>query len=503
MTLLLRAKVARAAHDIVPTWPLDSFIAVNPLANGERQPFDHAHQHGAATTRPQGAYVADFRSGRILSADLVAAVTERIPELADADEVTLADLGMTGAELVALELELQQSAPPHRPRLEPKLDRVDQITAKWVAAFLDPEPLWPMPGRAGGLYSAWRQMARHDLDLPRRARRELRSLAERADDALGDAIAGLGISDDDSELVMRAELARLPGWVSHIKWRSEHVGDIDLTAYLALRLSLRRALRDPMDPSASATTPDIGAPEPLRSRAERLVRHVVGTRMLGREEVGAVARMLALHPEREHPLTWQRAYELHYRDELLSSIDGAAQPRERAAVQLVMCIDPRSEGMRRQLERSPWIETVGFAGFFGVPIRFVKYRARGAVNSLPALLSPRHTVTESPSERAPAQRLIRALRVRDAVACGLHAGDRVTAAPFALAETAGWFMGIWAAIRTVVPGLAARIALGLNAIAAPSLRTEVTVADAFTLDERAGMAETAMRMMGLTWCAPL
>ncbi|WP_309620853.1 putative inorganic carbon transporter subunit DabA, partial [Salinibacterium sp.] len=221
------------------------------------------------------------------------------------------------------------------------------------------------------------------------------------------------------------------------------------------------------------------------------------------EEVGAVARMLALHPEWEHPLTWQRAYELHYRDELLSSINGVAEPIEPATVQLVMCIDPRSEGMRRQLERSASIETVGFAGFFGVPIRFVKYRARGAVNSLPALLAPRHTVTESPSDRAHASRRTRALRVRDAVASGLHAGDRVAAAPFALAETAGWFLGIWAALRTVAPGLAARLALRLDALTAQPVSTEVTVADAFTLEERAGMAETAMRMMGLTRCAPL
>ena len=68
-------------------------------------------------------------------------------------------------------------------------------------------------------------------------------------------------------------------------------------------------------------------------------------------------------------------------------------------MQVVLCIDPRSEGLRRQLERYRGVETLGFAGFFGVPIRFSRYAARGAINALRALLAARHRVTERPPRR--------------------------------------------------------------------------------------------------------
>lgn len=63
--------------------------------------------------------------------------------------------------------------------------------------------------------------------------------------------------------------------------------------------------------------------------------------------------------------------------------------------QMVLCIDVRSEVIRRQLEAvSDEIETFGFAGFFGVPMAYRTAVSKRSVSQLPVLLSPAFEVQE-------------------------------------------------------------------------------------------------------------
>jgi len=490
VSLLLRVAVASAAHDIVPSWPLDSFIAVNPLAGSESLPFESAQSLGPLT-RQRTAYLTDRKRGRILLADLEAAVRLRIPELTGS--ITIGDTTLPAARLAALELEHDQPHDAAAGPRTPTLSRLDEITSRWVAAFLSPDPLWPMPYREHGLYAAWRSLIRHDSSLAPGARRRLRGLPEGPDAGLAWALEQLGVPADDVQTVLALELQQLPGWASHIKWRAQKVGDIDLTSFLAVRFSLRHALQ--MPPSPAGPTPREHDPAAeLRGRAELLAGLLVGEQVT-HADTSIVARVLAAHPIRDHLFTWQLAYELNYRGRLLSSLSTERAPVERPEIQVVMCIDPRSEGARRHLETASTIETFGFAGFFGVPIRFVRHRGKGAINSLPALLTPRHTVTEAPHDHVTATRRVAAARRRDAVDRALHAGESGTATSFAFAETAGWFYGLTSVLRTFAPGLLARIRE--ERLAGGALESSVTVADAFTLEERAVLAEASLRMMGM------
>ena len=407
-------------------------------------------------------------------------------------------------ELAAVELvrggDLLVTA-PSAPPLD-AVDAVDELTSKWVAAYLDPHPLWGMPNRERGFWAAFAAMGRHDPQLPAAARRRLRDLPDSADAGLESALARLGVDDAALERALGDESQRTPGWSAHVKWRAEHVGDIDLTSYLAVRMTLRWALGLPAATAAPAASEPITADASVWDRADRL------TAMLSQERPGSdiraqVARILALHPPRIHDGTWQLAYELGYRRQLMASLSQSDPERLDAWVQVVLCIDPRSEGMRRHLESDAGIETYGFAGFFGIPIRFVSFLARGSIDALPALLAPRHTVGEITSDPGRGIRRTRALRVRDAFAAGLHAGETAPAAPFALAETLGWFSGAGTLLRTLAPTTAARAADRLRRMSTPELDTEVTVAAAFSLEERAALAENGVRMMGLDRFAQL
>lgn len=490
MSLLLRVAVASAAHDIVPSWPLDSFIAVNPLAGSESRPFESAQSLGPLT-RDRAAYMTDRKAGRILLADLEAAVRLRSPELTGT--VTVGDTTLPAARLAALELELDQSPDTGAIFSTPAMTRLDEITSRWVAAYLTPDPLWRMPHRDRGFYAAWRTLARHDSSLPLRARRRIRGLPGDADAGLAWALVQLGVAAGDTQRVMALELHQLPGWASHIKWRAEKVGDIDLTSFLAVRFGIRHALQLPPEHTGSIPRQHDPAAE-LRGRAEALASLLAGDNVTP-DDTASVARVLAAHPTRDHLFTWQRAYELNYRSRLLASLATGNAPAQPPEIQVVMCIDPRSEGARRHLETAPAIETFGFAGFFGVPIRFVRHSGRGAINSLPALLAPRHTVTEAPHDHATATRRVTAARRRDAVDRALHAGESGTTTSFAFAETAGWFYGLTSVLRTFAPGLLARIRE--ERLAGRALESSVTVSDAFTLEERAVLAEASLRMMGM------
>ncbi|MGK0741997.1 DUF2309 domain-containing protein [Leucobacter sp. Z1108] len=504
MSLLIQAHVAQAAHDVIAVWPIGSFIALNPLAAHESTRFENIHEPGITLTQTLPRYRAQYASGRITRPDLISALHERIGELDGFPVLELGRMAWSAAEILVEEMLRSDSRPP-TPRTLSAADPLEQHVTKWVAAFVDPDAQWPIPGRRDGFYSAWHALSVHDPHLSRLARRRIRSLPDQALPALTAALTHLGVADGATVQTLTAELAALPGWTSYLKWRSEHSGDIDLTEYLAVRLALRHALDLPPRPLSPRPGPDGDHPpdpaKELWARAEQISATLSPSPT--RAEVAMVARVLILHPPTDHPFTWQAAYESHYRTALVQSITYGTAAPGRPTVQVVMCIDPRSEGVRRHLESHPGLETLGFAGFFGVPVRFTSFQGRGAVDSLPALLRPRHAVTESPTSPQRAHRRSRGLRFLDAAAHALHATENATATPFALAETAGWFYGATTFTRTLAPGLHHTLTRTWRTLIAPPSPSEVTVSDAFSLEERVTLAEAAVTMMGLHQFAPL
>lgn len=500
MSLILRAHVASAAQNIVPGWPVDSFIAVNPLAGHEPDPFHTVAAPNVAITREHPAYLEDLRAGRITQADLAQAISERIPGLPRVT-ISVAGQAVSAVRVAVLDMTTAQTDPLGTPAPSApsrSTEWLDEYLAGWLPAYLTPDPLWPMPHKHEGFFGAWRRLARRDPCLPRSARRTLGEVPAPADAALGWALEQLAVAPELIRSTLAQELEHLPGWVGYIKWRAQKHGDIDLTSYLAIRFVLRTLLTIPLTPPPTAALADERAL--LWQRAEQLAALL--SERPTRQEIAAVARVITHHPADEHRFTWQKAYELNYRNSLIPLLGSTTAPvGARPKLQVVMCIDPRSEGMRRHLECADGVETFGFAGFFGVPVRFARYGARGSIDSLPALLTPRHTLTERPADPASARGHTTRARARDAVRQAAHIADAGTATPFAFAEITGWFYGATSILRTFTPTLHRGMLGALNR--ADQLTSSVAVADAFTLEERAGIAETALRMMGQVDFAPL
>ena len=467
-------RIDAAAEAVGSAWPLHSFVTANPLAGFEDRPFHEAVAAAERVLGGDGYPSADvFRrawaDGLIDPDVLEAALTAHGY---DADPETLLDR-MEAGDADATDTDAHTDTPT---------DRVDAILTKWLSAFLDQgRAEWPMPDREHGFYAAFRAVAPHDGDVPDAA-----SLADLPDDPV-DAIRNcldqypVGRWAD----IFEFQFAALPGWTGFVAqraadgddWQSAH--PITLPGYLAVRLVLADRLDAPIEPdgerSAPATTDDA---VPL-------------------------------------PEVWLTAWEATYRDELVDALTdesatlAADDDDGRPDAQLVFCIDTRSEVIRRHVEAAGNYETHGYAGFFGVPMRYEGYDADVAVDACPPILDAQHRVRDRPTRPTAAardeyDRWHGVLKTGKRVVEGLKSN---AATAFSFVESAGTGYGAALAARTLLPGRLADLSRAVDARApdahefcAPSVDYNPDsvhpLREGLTLDEKVEYAATAFDLMG-------
>jgi uncharacterized protein YbcC (UPF0753/DUF2309 family) len=92
---------------------------------------------------------------------------------------------------------------------------------------------------------------------------------------------------------------------------------------------------------------------------------------------------------------WQKALEYSYQDSVVRKLNWNSQENLNYTTKAIFCIDVRSEVIRRYLELvDPKVKTMGFAGFFGLPITYLKQNEKKGSNRFPVLISARYKVKE-------------------------------------------------------------------------------------------------------------
>jgi uncharacterized protein YbcC (UPF0753/DUF2309 family) len=352
-------------------------------------------------------------------------------------------------------------------------EAVNRELIKWCSAYFDEgQATIPMPGRDGGLYKAFAELARYDsqLNQSQTADSLLASLPESPDDAIAECLDQMGIAEDQKEEFVRQMLAALPGWSGYVKWKehwqnpAEHAKrPATLVDYVAVRLVLTHLLW----PEACATA--------LRDMPK--------------------PSYLAELPARE----------AQFRDSLLQQLLSqtktiASTKSTRPDAQLVFCIDVRSEPFRRAVEAQGVYETLGFAGFFGLPVQVKGYDEDQPHDSCPVLLKPGHTVCDHAIASADASCVRRHDRGRSLLRMPASFYQWLKynfATPFALVEMLGPWLGLRMLARTFAPSLISGLAETTGATIMPPVPTEPAL-DGIELSQQADYGESALRMMGLT-----
>lgn len=382
----LEAVVARACARIAPTWPLDRFIAVNPLWGMIDAPLPEVAgalgaMTGARLLMPRAWYRQAHAEGRLRDEHLAAAIAQH------GSPTTLAQLHALLAQ--------PDPAIPRRWRVAdvvdadrdlvhevPWADFVTNSVSQCCAAYFDEGQASLAPDRRGGLYARWRRSAQRDhapaLLMGMRGYRDaIGAVPDTARAMLARGLADLDVPDRETEAYLWGLLLDQQGWASwcaYRRWTARLAGDDDdaIVDLLAIRLAWEWLLHRAG-----------GAP-----RVRRWQRAM--TRWADSDAVARTA----------HADDWllQRAMEIAWQRPVLDALPAAlATARPTApAVQAVFCIDVRSEVLRRALEAaSPAVQTLGFAGFFGMPIAYQPVGTSAPRPQLPGLLAPRLLATDT------------------------------------------------------------------------------------------------------------
>lgn len=111
--------------------------------------------------------------------------------------------------------------------------------------------------------------------------------------------------------------------------------------------------------------------------------------------------VIDMFPSTDHGAVWLQAYEGNYRDKITNALrvnygKGRWATRDsRPQAQVVFCIDEREEAIRRHLEEiNPKIETLGAAGFFGLPMQYKALHDHGQTPLCPVAVIPDREINE-------------------------------------------------------------------------------------------------------------
>ncbi|MEL7045163.1 MAG: DUF2309 domain-containing protein [Pseudomonadota bacterium] len=394
------ALASTAGRRIAPTWPLDQLIAVNPWWEMRDETLPEVAARIALLGHAEGhmprRWFRDQFPQVITRASLDTAAAEAAAGFSAEDLIAW----LSGkdnpvhwrnfSDQVDSLRDLERSVSWH----DEIVHQISQFCASFYSAGT---PLPAEPDRC--LYEAWLDSVRKDRGIEimmgaRGLHREFEALPESAEALLEEARGELKLPAPATADYFHALLLDVNGWaswVAYLRWQANLAGGSDdaMPQLLAVRLAWELALW----------------------RHQHVVNHD-GIELVARQwqqQFDRLPELMARHRQLQQPAwIWQRAAELSYQRTLhrqLLEAKPAATETSRPSLQVALCIDVRSEVFRRALEaQDPNIQTIGFAGFFGLPIAYAPKASSYKRPQLPGLLPPALTVTEATDGEADEER---------------------------------------------------------------------------------------------------
>lgn len=227
-------------------------------------------------------------------------------------------------------------------------DEVDAVFCDHLARHLDQEVAkWKILNDTP-FYTAWRLQARYDRQFCSDRLSQLPASSYKLLDYLLQ-----GYQDHYIRKIFEYHLIRLRGWAGYIQWLNKYRNQYDITLvdFLAVRLGMEWVIHQAIKVPPKQNPPSI-----------------------------------------ETGLKYLKRWEQEYQNSVCQQIDftqlNQAPSTSRPTSQWIFCIDVRSERYRRHIESIGHHHTYGFAGFFGLPIRYVNDES--CTDACPVLLKPKY-----------------------------------------------------------------------------------------------------------------
>ena len=451
---MVQALISNASEIIAPYWSLKTFIAVNPLKGFEDKHFleaaKQAKKYFSANCFLKKSKYLELYDREEIS---LAALNEHFEKMLEDIEldIRVLDKDINLKKLLweiffSRDLEFKNLANPsdypHSRRVESGdlLGDVNNYMIKIFNHFFDEGiSVWQMPNREKGFYAAWKALALHDSDLKldKHLKEWFKQLPDCPERALIVLLDSLGVKREDWEEYLKASLAALPGWTSFIKWRHLYahipeyknypaskleylavrlcveaiflfdyfrVNNIQLTCFEELERLLAKQVLTKKFKSVEELEREryLFTDEKLKTTLGNL--YYSDFSLLTDEELTLIRAPLNIFLERE-AMIWLSAWEDSFQKPIIDGIYGNYRKslvdanslnlsNSKQLAQMVFCIDVRSEGIRRCIEADSRIETLGFAGFFGLPISYKEYDSAEFKDACPVLIKPKHFIDE-------------------------------------------------------------------------------------------------------------
>ncbi|QUN05430.1 DUF2309 domain-containing protein [Shewanella yunxiaonensis] len=383
------AKLVSAS--IAPAFPLDQSVAVNPWWPQRHAQIERTFAEQAVLTGETGlmckSYYRQHWGQQITAQHLLQAITEQhspltLAQLQEDIQHGDTDVSVRWKTLAMLMDETIPSAQGHSWAQE-----IVQQVSQFIGLYHQYPERFDAHGKNGEhLYQSWLEVVARDKGINTLLGVDLLAHFRALPDSVSALFDELGVnwqsiweSDSGAYAFMRASLHQLSGWAGWQSWLDWQAGlakqpinvphTLGLTAILLAWDTVLMQWLIQHDASTAAK---------IRQTLHHQASHVEAFYQLAQQQLA--------------PLwLWQRALELSVQSPWIAQVKAVTPTPElaRPELQAIFCIDVRSEPMRRALEaQASDIETLGFAGFFGIPIAYQTYDGSILRPQLPGLLAP-------------------------------------------------------------------------------------------------------------------
>ncbi|MGR6856507.1 DUF2309 domain-containing protein [Bacillus halotolerans] len=537
--------IESASRVIAPLWPISTFAARNPWMGLENQPFDQVASW-LKNTRDVDIYPS---ASMIRSAKNKGEIDEDFVEMGlqrwlDSHSFTIPQDAAERFCHAGLKLEPLPSDLLSSHKLEKfvnecsGLDHIENVfmqpissyienqdgerlinildhhVIKWCKLYLDDSQAgWTMPNREKGFYRAWQHLIQYDPALSKKQRERLKGWPQEAHVALQEALFALEIPESEIQCYLEGHLLSLPGWAGMMLWRSQQSSHEHalLTEYLAVRISMEWALIKPYLPINNERFENKISITPLIAAWI----HWGGLTLeewaqMPADEQNEYLSFAYSFDEKLRRKLWLEAWEQTHTDRLSQKIISKQREtngKKSALAQLAFCIDVRSEPFRRQLEKEGPFETIGMAGFFGVPIATCELGSKHSHASLPVIQKPQNKIKEFADEDV-LEKYNQRKQAVHSLSYTFKKMKQNVLTSLLLPELSGPWLSLQMVARSFAPRRADRFIRNLREtwLRKPDTKlslhhvndTEAEIPMGFTEEEKVNYARQALKMMGLT-----